>query len=664
MSAPGVCVVGAGSFGRRHLQQWKSLEDEGKVTLEAVVVATEASARQVTCEFGVEATTELSDALLARVDIVDIVTPASTHIELLERAVPRAIALVEKPVVISEDEIERLLALEKAFPGRIIGAHNYRFLPVVEKLRELLIERAGTPRLVEIEMLNEGEPDGSAAPVNLEWIHAFDLIDFFYGGNFDACHSVSKGSYNEVSLRYEREFHAVLRLGWSPRERVRRVKVCFDDATYLCDLLRNTIKVQAGARFETFNYPNTHVALRRQFERVLAFRAGDAANPMPATATAKVLRDALKATPAKPDTKPRAVVVGAGIFGANIALELGKFCDVAIHERHDGIMSEVSFANQWRHHSGFHYPRSYDTIREIKTTKAAFEELYGEYIYRHAPSYFCPSATGVEIPAERYLAACSSNYLSFNFEYPRPGTLNRDAVSLSLRTDEGVYDFYGLKERVERDLREAPHVSLYTGSEIVSAELLPSGQKRITYRNRDGEFSETVDYLVCATYANRNLFARWFNFPVEPLRFDLYEMLVLRIPMPEICITIIDGPFTSLVSLGHDNLFLLSHIHDSVLKSDVTADGLPPDWGHVDSNRDNMIASALRYMPILEQAEVVESRFATRAVNAYARDFDARPTVIRDHGFGCWSVLGGKIITSVSNAREIAQSIRAAHTSP
>jgi hypothetical protein len=31
--------------------------------------------------------------------------------------------------------------------------------------------------------------------------------------------------------------------------------------------------------------------------------------------------------------------------------------------------------------------------------------------------------------------------------------------------------------------------------------------------------------------------------------------------------------------------------------------------------------------------------------------------VITDHGFGCWSVLGGKIVTSVVNAREIAGAI-------
>ena len=125
--------------------------------------------------------------------------------------------------------------------------------------------------------------------------------------------------------------------------------------------------------------------------------------------------------------------------------------------------------------------------------------------------------------------------------------------------------------------------------------------------------------------------------------------------------TIIDGPFTSLVGMGKENLFLLSHIHDSVLKSTVTDDGMPPDWGEIQSNSHNMLLSASKYIPALKNAEVVESRYATRAVNAYARDFDARPTVIRNHGFGCWSVMGGKIITCVSNAREIATTIKKAY---
>jgi hypothetical protein len=70
-----------------------------------------------------------------------------------------------------------------------------------------------------------------------------------------------------------------------------------------------------------------------------------------------------------------------------------------------------------------------------------------------------------------------------------------------------------------------------------------------------------------------------------------------------------------------------------------------------------MLRHSARYLPVLQHATDVQSWWMTRAVNAFARDFDARPTVITDHGFGCWSVLGGKIVTSVVNAREIAGAI-------
>jgi hypothetical protein len=167
---------------------------------------------------------------------------------------------------------------------------------------------------------------------------------------------------------------------------------------------------------------------------------------------------------------------------------------------------------------------------------------------------------------------------------------------------------------------------------------------------------------VNATYASRNLFAQWFGFPIEPLRFDLYELLVVRLPIPQICVTILDGPFTSLTGTGQDNEFMLSHIHHSVSRSVIPDDGMPPTWSGLVSNRENMLRHSSRYLPILQKATDLRSCWLTRAVNAFARDFDARPTVITDHGFGCWSVLGGKVITSVSNAREIARAIRAEQT--
>jgi hypothetical protein len=66
---------------------------------------------------------------------------------------------------------------------------------------------------------------------------------------------------------------------------------------------------------------------------------------------------------------------------------------------------------------------------------------------------------------------------------------------------------------------------------------------------------------------------------------------------------------------------------------------------------------AARYFPVMREARYIGSRHGTRAVHALPEDVDGRPTVVVDHGFGCWSILGGKVNTSVSNARGIANQI-------
>ena len=63
------------------------------------------------------------------------------------------------------------------------------------------------------------------------------------------------------------------------------------------------------------------------------------------------------------------------------------------------------------------------------------------------------------------------------------------------------------------------------------------------------------------------------------------------------------------------------------------------------------------WFPFLEKAEYVRSVFVTLPVEKKSLVSDARPTEVTDHGFGCFSVLSGKIITAVSAAKQIVDSI-------
>jgi predicted dehydrogenase len=655
-----VLQFGAGRFGAVHLAEWKTLQAAGRVELAGVVVRTEDSRRAAEQTHGVPAYTQVTDELLDGVDAVDIVTPAATHVELVRRCLPHAHVLVEKPLAETPEDARSLQAQADELGRVLMMAHVYRFHPVMAELQRLVESIPRHPRSIRSVFSNPREPQGSHADPALELLHPFDMIDSLFGLEPEVCVGRQKDGMNHVSLRYPGPITGLVKLGWSGAEKVRTLDLLYPDREIKADFVAKAIHVRTrNNQVDKTHFPGPPGAVAAELDAFVDAVAGTDDSYPGADVGVAMVEVATRSAPSSPPRKPRVGILGGGVFGAVFAIELAKFCDVSLFERHDELMTEVSWANQWRHHSGFHYPRSYDTIQEIKAARGDFEAEYEDAIVRSYPSYFCPSASGLEIPAERYLAACESNELNFTIEKPPANVLDHSSVSLCVRSDEAVYDIPRLKAILLERLEASDSIQVHLGTPVRSASIDGAGGKRLRFGHGDDPQEESFDYLINATYRNLNLLPHWLGFPIEPLRFDLYELLVMRLPIPQICVTIMDGPFTSLVGMGQDDLFMLSHIHQSVLKSVITEDGMPPQWGTVQSNRENMLRQGSKYLPILSEAEVVESRYATRAVNAYARDFDARPTVIREHGFGCWSVLGGKILTSVTNAREIAREILA-----
>lgn len=653
-------MIGAGRFGRNHLREWTRLAGEGDAVVAGVVVNSSRSRSAVAAEHDVPVHLGLRPQLLEGVDGVDIVTPPDTHFELVRQCLPRTNVLVEKPLATTGEQARELERLATETGHVLMVGHLYRFHPVIRQLKRIVSGISERPRAVVASILNPPEDDVGRSDPNLEYLHLFDIVDYLFEEEPEICCGARTGRVHRLSLQYPGPMNAIFTIGWRGSEKVRTFNLIYTDREIRSNMVDNSIVIALrNHQVDKIFYGHEHQALGSELGRFLdAVRIGSPTQAGPEVG-ARIVEIAVRSAPRPPSDRPRVAVLGGGIFGATAAVELGRFCDVTLFERHDELMTEVSILNQWRHHSGFHYPRSYDQIQEIKAAAGEFEAEYEDAIVRTIPSYFCTSATGVEIPADRYLAACRSNELNFTLETPPAEVLDASRVSLSVRSDEAVYDPSRMREIVRRRIDDNDRITLRLGSKVLHGVIDRDGTKRLIVRDRDGTHEETCEYLINATYANRNLVAKWFRFPIEPLRFDVYELLVVRLPVPPICVTIMDGPFTSLVGMGIDNLFMLSHIEQSVLKSVITEDGMPPKWGPIRSNRENMLRHSRRYLPILEQATVVESRYATRAVNAFAKDFDARPTVVTNHGFGCWSILGGKILTCVMNSREIAGEIRA-----
>ena len=664
---PALLLIGVGRFGGEHLDEWLELARQGRVRVAGLVVASEASARVLASRTQLPVHVGFDAALLVGVDAVDIATPSSTHAGLVAACLPHAHVLVEKPLAADTAHARTLQALADAHGNMLMVGHIYHHHPLTTLLRDELARTGEPPQTLELEFSNPHELRADSLDPFDEWIHAFDLLRICVPGAVISCRAWRSGSLVEASVALKGGTRAVLRFGWGGVERVRRVRVGYADRRVTANFLDGNLTVHCLDRTDKRWVGAQPQALGRELRCFLDAIAG-AALPVPSAADVQATlalarRARASAAAAEPaigkarKDRPRVAVLGGGVFGATCAIELARSCDVVLFERHAALLTEASYLNQWRHHSGFHYPRSLETIQEVQRTKADFESAYEPAIVRDVQAYYAVSAWGSEITAQRYLATCKANDLRFRQVPPPQDVVYPERLSVCLLTDEAVVEIGKLGKLLMKLLRGNRHIDLRLSTEVRSGRLLSDGRKRLVVPG-SRVADEGYDFVVNASYANTNRVAGWFGFARRPLRFDLLEMAVVEIPgARRFMMTILDAPFTSLTSVGSGDLFMLSHIHESILASQVPADGLPPAWGCWSSNRDNLMRHGLRYLPILKNARHVESRVGVRTVEAYREDFDGRPTVITPHGFGCWSVLGGKIVTAVTNARELARAI-------
>ena len=78
---------------------------------------------------------------------------------------------------------------------------------------------------------------------------------------------------------------------------------------------------------------------------------------------------------------PKALVVGAGVFGLSSALALTNYgFQVDVKEKSDNILNGASSINQYRLHKGYHYPRSKETAQECLDGLKTFKRKYGDCV--------------------------------------------------------------------------------------------------------------------------------------------------------------------------------------------------------------------------------------------------------------------------------------------
>ena len=654
---PRVVLIGSGRFGRVHLRVLKELHSEGSIEFAGVVVRNAISRASIASEFKVPVFPALTKEILKKVEAVDIVIPPESHYQLVRKCLEYTNVFVEKPLAEKQSEALHLAKLALKYKRILVVGHIFRYHPVVEQLKKLLAKK-GLPRQISGSFINPLHSDQGREP-SLELLHHFDIVDFLWRPEAKVISVQKDDRISMIDIRYGKHQDARFTLGWKGEKKVRTLSFKYSDLAVEADLTENTIVVNRGNIQSNYHSPLTDEPLRRElsdFFLSLKNPKKRYKNLADAMIGARIVATAERGV-VRPKKYPRIAVIGGGIFGTSAAAELGKLGKVTLFERNAKLLQEGSFINQFRHHYGYHYPRSNETVMDIKRSRSDFESVFQKALI-HSPTFYGLAKDNSLVSAREFLAFCKKHQLPYKKEFPSKRLLAGEEMALCLKVPEPSYDPKKLRNIIEKRLKGTDRVRILFKSGVTNISLNTDGSKSLTYIKAGRQKKEQFDFVINATYANLNKLTHWLRFDHRPIRIDLAEVLIVRLPINPISLTVIDGPFATLMPTGRKNEFTLYHVKESILDRYVPSNGLIKKRNKTRSNQAAILKESLRYFPILNKAKVLESRIVHRGVEAYHEYDDSRVADLIGHGFGTWSILSGKILSSVRMGKTIAEIIR------
>lgn len=257
INKPKILLIGAGHFGKHHLNVLAALDREGFIVLNGVV-SLQKEERVWVESFGIKAYSKLTDSLLRATDAVDIVSPPSTHYVLAKRCLPLVHVFLEKPITLAVKEGLVLGRLAKQYKKVLFVGHIYRFHPFLHKLKRIIDESSHGPFFIECIFGDNPHKLPKDCGVLFSDLHGFDIIDYLTGKvpkkimTFGARHRRDSRFEDDVivTLEYASNLRASVKLHWVGAPKTRTIVLYFMDKIVTVDLVRQSLVVTTakGAR--------------------------------------------------------------------------------------------------------------------------------------------------------------------------------------------------------------------------------------------------------------------------------------------------------------------------------------------------------------------------------------------------------------------------------
>lgn len=165
-----VGVFGVGHLGKFHLNNWREIDE---IEIKGFYDPSDVNAGEVARDYQIQRFND-ADELIDACDVIDIVTPTTSHYELCKKAILKSKhVFVEKPMAHTINEAKEIVKLVKEANIKFQVGHVERFNPALLAAREYDL----APMFIEVHRLSQFNPRGTDVSVILDlMIHDIDII--------------------------------------------------------------------------------------------------------------------------------------------------------------------------------------------------------------------------------------------------------------------------------------------------------------------------------------------------------------------------------------------------------------------------------------------------------------------------------------------------------
>jgi glycine/D-amino acid oxidase-like deaminating enzyme len=350
-----------------------------------------------------------------------------------------------------------------------------------------------------------------------------------------------------------------------------------------------------------------------------------------------------------------AAIVGGGFYGAAIAVYLAKqrgLKRIVLIEREPALMLRASYNNQARIHNGYHYPRSFTTAYRSRVNLPRFLQDWPQAVKQDFTKLYAIARRNSKVTSLQFERFCRDIGARIGKASPTLQALFEPRLIEDVfLVQEYAFDSTKLAAWADRELKVAG-VDRRFNAQVTAISAGSAKTLALAIRTVKGdEESVSAQYVFNCTYSALNQFKGDFPGTKTGLKQEITEMALVRVPpvLESLGITVMDGPFFSVMPFPARDLHTLSHVRYTPHMHWNDKEGIDPYRKLRDYDQstrvDRMVRDVARYLPVMLDAKYVDSLFEVKTTLVKNEGDDGRPILFERHPElpGCYSILGGKI---------------------